>query len=415
MSPIRPRLAALAAAAVLALPAIWGLATADTATLHRHWGRPPAPLPPAAAWAEDPRAAARGVLDHLTDRIAMVPEATRALGEIRYAWLGDPGSPMLLRAGSLLFNGASTADGRLRQVILRRACLGPDDGGSGTGEAWQTALAENSRALAAALGGPGRRVSFLAVPGKPILYADRLPPSTLPELRSACAEARRAPPLAAWQTALAEAGLIAHYPLRRLEAERDRPHFYPPENFHSEGMAAHFTAWSHLAALFPGAFAPGSVPFRAQPAVSDLRSMVGYDLPITLMTPDYGAAPPYRAHRIEKALGTKLLPEIPHPRWLRVWRNDAPDTRGTAVVFGNSFGLYVPQHFAPAFSRVAVVTNNAVSLDQLARIGPALIAEIAPSEVIFVVNDAYAARFQLGRFRSALAPDDPGAAPRQSR
>ncbi|GMG81154.1 hypothetical protein LNKW23_03660 [Paralimibaculum aggregatum] len=391
------RLAGLAVAALLALPLGWGLAHDDRGARSLFLGRPLAALPGAATWAGDPHGALRGAAAFLEDRMAGPVPATRALARLRYHGLGDPGSDAVIRNGALLFNAASDAGGRLVHVILRRACGRPDDGGP-----WLAPLIANSRALAAALAGPGRRVSFLAVPGKPVVYADRLPAAVAPDLRAACLSTRAAPELFAWVEALTAAGIVARYPLRRFEAMRDRPHFYPPENFHTEGMAAHLAAWDLLEALKPGHPPAGSVPFAAETRRSDLTPLIGFSLEVAMAEPDYGPATPRRAHAEEKRLAELLLPEIPRGRWLRVWRNPAPGATGRAVVFGNSFALYVPQHLAPGFREVIAVPNNALLGPDLARVIRPLIAEVQPQEVIFLMNDAYAVRFQLEHFRVAL-------------
>ncbi len=399
--PLRLSLGARAllvlAAGLLAAPAAIGPRLSDDRALRAHLGRAPAPFAEAEAWSRAPVAAARATLAALSDRLPGRAAATRALGELRFFVLGDPPSDALIRADPLLFNGAATADGRLRHVILRRACERADDD-----RPWEAELAANTRRLAEGLAAPGRRVAFLLVPGKPVLYADRLPPTVAPELRAACRRAMGpAGRLRAWEAEMRAEGLTALYPLDLMIAARDRPHMYPPENFHAEGMGAHLAAWALLAALDPAHPAPGSVPMRPRPARSDMGPLIGFALPMTLLEPDYGPRAPERDRAREQALGRLIEGRRPG-QWIRVWRNPDPEATGTALTLSNSFGFYVPQHLAPAYREVVAVVVNTLDAPRIATVHAQVLPAVAPDDVAVLVNDAYAVRFSLARIAGGL-------------
>ncbi len=394
------RAVGLAAALLLAVPAALGPWLADRRALEAHKGRRLAEAPAAADWTAEPLAAATGLAAYLSDRIAGSVAATEALGRLRFHILGDSASEIVLREGEMLFNGAWNAGRTLPHVILRRACGEADDG-----RPWRDELVANSLALHDALSAPGRRVSFLLVPGKPVLYPDRLPAAVAPELRAACAAAHRpGRALDGWAEALRARGIVARYPVERLAARRGEAHFYPPENFHSEGLAAHLAAWDLLAALRPDAgFEPGAVPTRPAQVTSDLAGFLGFPLRITIRRPDYGPARPRRSTEAETALGRVALPEVPAARWLRVWENRAEGAEGTVLTVSNSFGFYVPQHLAPGYARVVAVVGNVLDIEDLGRVYARLLPEVAPDEIVFITNDAYAVRFSFSRFAGGLA------------
>ncbi|MGF1447276.1 MAG: hypothetical protein ACFBRM_13905 [Pikeienuella sp.] len=384
-------------ALVLAAPAALGPLLSEPQALWRHHGRAPTPLPDPELWTKAPLAGAKATYGYLADRLAGLPEVTRGLSAFRFHLLGDPPNDGVVRAGSLIFNAPWSPGHVHPHVIPRRACGRADDD-----LPWFDELLANSRRLHAALSAPDRRVSFLIVPGKPVLYADRLPVAMDPELRASCLRAMGPDnPLEPWAKALQAEGITALYPKARLFAERDRPHFYPPENFHTEGMAAHFAAWALLERLHPGRFTAGSVPFSPVERNADMGPLMGFDLSITVMRPDYGPHEPRRAHDRERYIGNAVS-TVPHQRWLRIWRNLAPGASGRMLTISNSFGHYVPQHLAPAYEQVVAVVLNVFAAEEIPGLLAPLIDEVRPDEIAIIVNDAYAVRFSFSRIAHGL-------------
>ncbi|MGF1502162.1 MAG: hypothetical protein ACFBSD_10125 [Paracoccaceae bacterium] len=394
--PLLVRLLLGAAAAILAAPVILGAALTDVEERARRLNRPLAEVPTFAEAVADPQGAVRQAIAALTDRSLGMLSASEALTRIRHDVLGDPGAETVVRNGEFVFlTDNNPVDGRQFSAI-RFACRNPDDA-----HLWVPRLTNATRRLAGALARDGRRVSFLTVPSKPVLYHDRLPESVPFGLRQNCLRASvENAEMGAWTAALAADGIIATYPLRLMKAERDRPHFYPPENFHAVGAAAHFAAWAHLDALFPGAFPPGSVPIPPDYRAADLANVFGYRREIVRLVPQYGDRRPRYDQRRSAALSV-AYPELP---LIRVWRAPHSTGRGRALIIGNSFATYLDRHIAVAFDETVFAFANEVWGADLRRLLTEFVARTDPDELIFLFHDRTVKEDMFLGYRNAVLP-----------
>ncbi len=382
----------LMAALLLALPVAGGLALLDEPRRERILGRGLAPWP----WAEPGLDAPRGLTQALADRALGVAASARTLAWIRYETLGDDGVVPVVRNAPLAFVTDHNLLGRRDFNAIAASCT-PDLPGA----VWPAALRHRAARIAESAGAPGRAVVFLAVPSKPVLYADRLPPSVPPHLRRGCraADARWAE---AWAGDAEQRGYAVTYPLAGFRAARDGAHFYPPENFHADGAGADLAARAALRALYPDE--PWPEPrYAPRPGRADMRPFYLYDRQITLLKRADGPTP-RRAHAIEARVAAEF-PELPP---VRAWRmREAPTRR--AVVIGNSFVLRIAPHLARGYGELILVEGNRLAPETTAAVFDRLIPAIDPDAVVLVYHDAALKTRGLGRLIEGLSarPSDP--------
>ncbi|GMG83471.1 hypothetical protein LNKW23_26840 [Paralimibaculum aggregatum] len=382
------RRAGLLVALLLAAPVAIGLLTTEPERRSRQLKRVLAPLPAAADWAGNPHAALGGLADFAADRIAGLLAASRGLAMLRHEVFADPAALNVVRNGDFIFVvDHYLVDGRRDFRALRNSCrLG------GHGEPWITALAGRVGALARGVAAPGRRIGFLAVPTKPVLYWDRLPPSVPPELRRACRRSAERQPWAAALHDLARAeGFAFDYPLERLAKHRDEADFYPPGNFHTEGMSAHLATWSLLAQLYPGEYRPGAPGYRTRTGTADMKDFLLYSREIVFRQPRYGRRDAHRDADAEAALIARH-PDIPR---LQVYRrvpaaiggdHSGPPRRG--LVIGNSFAVHTVADLAPGFTETILLPTNFMAPATAQRLFAEIIPALAPDAIVFVFHDA---------------------------
>lgn len=393
--PLLCRALLIGAATLLAVPVGVGLATVDADQRARALNRPLTPLPRAGAVLSDPFGAARQLTEYAADRSLGLLGSARGLAAFRYEVLGDAGAANTVRNGNLVFVADHDLFGARQNRAIRQSCTDPGEGGLGA-----RMIARGAR-LAEAAGAPARKVGILIVPSKPVLYADRLPAAVPAALRARCARARVETGWAeAWRAEAAARGHVMAYPLAAFEAARDRPHFYPPENFHTEGAAAHLAAWSMLDRLYPGEFPPGSVPFETVRGVADMRSVYLYDRAIALREPQYGARTPRR----DPATEARLRERYPNIRTFFAWRNRGAGTGRRALVIGNSFSQHVTPDLAVGFDETVLVFTNRLTPKGAAGIFRWLIPQWNPDAVIFVHHEAAHKGTGLSRLMAGLEP-----------
>lgn len=377
--PLISRCLLLGAAAVLAAPVVLGLGTIDPAKRARALNRPLAEMPKAQSILTDPIGAVGQVADHLADRSLGLLTSARWMAAFRYEVLGDAGARTTVRQGDFTFVADHDLYGERGFRAIHASCA------DANAEGLRSQITERGARLAAAAGAPERPVGFLVVPSKPVLYADRLPAAVPAELRKACAAARADTGWAkTWAADAERHGYRALYPLAAFEEERETPHFYPPENFHSHGAAGHLAAWSMLDRLYPGDYPPGGPGFRTVTGKADMRSVYLYDRRITILRPRYGKIRATRDSAAEQEIGERF----PGIREFRVWRRETPTLRRRAVAIGNSFSLHVAPHIAVGFDELILVFTNRLSVDGARAIFLELIPEEAPDAVIFIHHEA---------------------------
>ncbi|MEM9144586.1 MAG: hypothetical protein AAGC57_00205 [Pseudomonadota bacterium] len=365
-------------AVALAVPIAAGFATIDPEKRARALNRPLAEWPTTEEARQDPIGVVGRLADMAADRSLGLLTSARWLNQLRYETLGDPGGANVVRNGDFVFLTDHDLNGRPDYRAIHASCAARD------AERSQEIIAR-AGVLADASGTPDRKSAILVVPSKPVLYADRLPVAVPADLRDACMEARADLQWAAQlrKTAAAQ-GFLAAYPFRAFDDKRDKPHFYPPENFHTAGWSAHFAAWFVLNRLYPGEFVPGSPGFGTVRAKADMPSVYLYDRDIQLRTPRYGKA---RATR-DKADEADLQARYPEVLEFRVWRSTERGSGRTAVVIGNSFSLYIAPHLAVGFDRLVLIYQNRLRVPGARRLYTEVIPEIDPDAVIYIHHDA---------------------------
>jgi hypothetical protein len=393
-SPWVIRTLVLLVVAGLLAPVAIGLWDVRPALLEHRHRRPLAQIPETAMILADPHAALKQGFGYLTDRAAGVFPSVGLLGRLRHETLGDAGAGTLVRNGPFVFlTDHAIGEGRNFKG-MRMSCEEPS-----AGRDWLATLSQTTRDLHARLGTPTRRVSFVAIPSKPVVYADALPVQVPPDLRAACARAG-APgnALDRWVAEMTDEGIVAVHPLEPLRRLGAAPEFYPAGNFHAEGAGAHVAAWSLLNRLRPGEWEPGSVPMIPQIRKADLNNMLVYKRQIPMLVPDYGDKAVFRAlKRIDD-----LRARYPMFPLVQVWRPVDGTRRGRALVIANSFGNYLTEHIAPAFAETVLVYTNGITPEAIKVLMHGFMDEFAPHEVIFLFHDGSFKTGALNPFRDGL-------------
>lgn len=375
--------------------------TTDTAKRSSQLGRPIAALPEADAIAADPRSAAHRVFDHLGDRAAGAMAAARILARVRFSALGDAGAANLVRNGRFLFLKTHAAESDRPFGAIEDACrpMGQD-------AAWPAEIARRFTVLARAAGAPGRRIGLLAVPTKPVLYWENLPRHVPAELRRSCASAGSTWAAQAGAAAGAH-GFAFAYPLAEMRELRGGPHFYPPENFHAAGEAAHFAAWTLLDRLYPGEFTPGRLGYRGHTARNDLGSALLFSLPIRLRSPNYGGLRAKPAPKVQ----ARLRSRHPQIRGMQVRQPQEPANPRRAVLIGNSFAEALLPDIAAGFQETVFVPTNSLSIQASHHLFAHLLPDLAPDAVLFVAHDGGIKRDRNALLRMVHAIETPPDAP----
>ncbi|MEO0620799.1 MAG: hypothetical protein AAF183_01095 [Pseudomonadota bacterium] len=386
--PFLTRALLVGAAVLLAAPVVAGIALTDPEERTRKLNRPLAELPTLEDATSAPWDALGTVARYAADRSLGVLSSALWLTTFRYEVLRDPGVDNTVRNGSLVFLADHEIGGERIFRAIQKSCADPRADGLA-----ERMMAEAAR-LAAASGAPERKVGVLMVPTKPVLYADRLPPSVPAAYRQACMTARAETSwIDLWEQDAEAHGYAMTYPLHAFEADRDTPHFYPPENFHTSGAAAHVAAWSLLNRLYPGEYEPGAPGYRLKTGKADMRSIYLRYRQIPLLEPKYGPKRPKRAPMEEAAL-KKQHPEIPR---FQVWRSNEQKLGRRALVVGNSFSLHIGRHVAPAFDETVLVYTNGLKRPGAQRLFAEIIPDLDPGAVIFIHHDAGQKGFGLHR------------------
>jgi hypothetical protein len=247
-----------------------------------------------------------------------------------------------------------------------------------------TRLAELRR-LQAAYARRGYELAIGLAPTKPVVYPERLGPRVPRELREACLAYRDSDPLLAWLDRESRRSGLApvHYPLSDYLAQRNRPLFYPRNNFHWNGASSHLFARSLLERLgFTLDPAYGADPEQVT-VTGDMR-VLGFRREIQAWEyPDdhFGVS------RQSGGAVDRLSAYYQRANDFSVFTTQRPMSEERVLILSNSFGRRAARDLAPGFSTLFHVNITFLQDHEYPRFFTEFIDSLDVDRVIFIVHD----------------------------
>jgi hypothetical protein len=260
-------------------------------------------------------------------------------------------------------------------------------------------IVQDWRSILEAFQARGIDPHLLIIPSKKTLYAEHLPKSVPRALRSRCLRMRdRGNPIA--HLALVHAqSVIDAYPV--LLPFRNRPHFYPPENFHADGESAMRTVSAAILDMgYPEPPRGDRDQFQPVPAVDDLGGVRGFPLQIRLSEPvDFDKTKLAQNADFRAFIAAKFGTGV----YARRYQNaDAPHKRSVLLI-SNSFGNRVAPYFASAYETVDLInTNQLKSIEAHMQLFEEVVFLKSHEEVVFILQDEALFNERLKRYSEAL-------------
>lgn len=381
----KARTAGILIGAVLALPSLGTLLPEGDLSVRLN--RNLTDLPEASAYAEGPIAAFGQFSDWYSERILLGVRAVKFMQQVRYYWLGDAGVVNTLRTGPLVFLSTHAPE-PLSYAAFDNSCrpLNAD-----TRPQFLEAV-DQVDDWAAYWQSQGIAFANLAVPSKPVLYADELPAYVPYETRMNCLTALEGE---GYVSALAAMSEATYYPLETLREQRDDPLYYPALNFHADSESMVDALLSTAADLGLPELQPelSTIERRA-----DLRGIYQIDRMVTVRQP----ASFETSHTEQRDFRNAIVEEIGPVRSARRWTPNTPTETAPILIFGNSFSNYAGE-FARLFNaEVIQFSTNRVSDERLTFMLSEIIDRYAVGTVIFVHEDAAIASGRLRQYDQVL-------------
>lgn len=228
----------------------------------------------------------------------------------------------------------------------------------------------------------GYPVSFGIAVTKVALYPENLPDSTPPSLVKACQKYIQSDNLLTRLHDKSTDEMVFHYPQKELLTLKHDPYFYPKENFHWNGMSAHYFSKGLLSRMGI-AVDGGSYDKKYMTTVNSDLSQLGF------IRRAKAWRYPYSDYGIKT---TRKSPELVkqyyrNARDYTEFETDAPLTNETALVLSNSFGAYTAPHLAPAFKKLYHINISQVREEEEESIYGELIDRLNPDKIIFIFHD----------------------------
>lgn len=234
---------------------------------------------------------------------------------------------------------------------------------------------------------------FVVAPSKPALYPEQLPLSVPKSIRSNCFKLQQSNnPLVLLSKKYPQ---LVVYPFLESLALRNTEQFYPPENFHFNGMSAHVLSKVFFAKLERADPHLSNVSATLRSREGDLTVTLGFQWSVKIWQFDYA---PYGVRRVwpheqelveRNFLRTDELKKW-YPRLLdfSFWLVDKPITDKTALIFSNSFGAFTAPHLARGYKKLFHLNISNVDDENIKFLFESIIARYKPEEFLFVFHDA---------------------------
>jgi hypothetical protein len=228
----------------------------------------------------------------------------------------------------------------------------------------------------------GYPVSFGIAVTKVALYPDSLPAKIPSKLIKACQKYSGKDNILTRLHEKSTEGKTFHYPQKELLALKNEPYFYPKENFHWNGMSAHYFSRGLLTRMGIKMDTTSYDEKHLVTANADLHQL-GFIRRAKVWHYPYKD---YQVKRIHQS------PELIKQYYKNVRDYSEFDTKNsatneTALVLSNSFGAYTAPHLAPAFKKLYHININHVMEKDNRRIYGDLIDQLNPDKIIFIFHD----------------------------
>lgn len=329
-------------ALVLLLPVL-GLPLQDEQALARFHNRSLVAWPPAARWVEDPVANFAQARQWLADRVFPIVQAATLHKQVLLQALDTaPQRRITMGQGGFIFLNGSAED-RLYD-ILDDVCVKAHD--AAAFGAFQRALP----GMQAFGQRHGMAIDILIVPTSATLYGGYLPATLPSRLRQACQD--DAVNASALSRASAGAAPLWIYPRAAMVAQRQVPGFYPPGNWHADGLSVKVARDAYLHRL--GVPLPQGEQVQPIMAPSELLATYGIDWPLPMVRVAshtvQGDAATAAAMR-QQVAGLFDVPVVA----VQGFRNVQPVLDQSVLMLSDSFGGRSAAVFAGAFGRLVQV------------------------------------------------------------
>ena len=242
--------------------------------------------------------------------------------------------------------------------------------------------------------------TLLIMPSKKTLYAENLPKSVPRDLRLRCQNIRDDGNPVVHLARDFEHSVIDAYPI--LAPFKNAPHFYPPENFHSDGESAMRAVSTALDVMgYPVSRDSVLEQFEPVRALADLIGVLGFQRQIFLNEPAG-----FDKTKLERdAEYTEFIAaKFGKGTYARRYQNeDAPHKRSVLLIT-NSFGIRVAPYFASAFESVDLISTNQLNtVEARMHLFEEIVFGQAHDEIVFIFHDEAVFNGRLGNYATALA------------
>lgn len=379
-------------AVLLATPTLL-IATRDDAQVRFAHRRDLSPPPPVHALAHQPVVFFESAADWHRDRIFFGVHAGRLYRWLLYHWLSDGAAVNVDRGkNNMVF---LTAHGG-------RSGFGSFDKSCPAVSRWPDLSAEiraDWGKLLDSFRAQNQSAVLLIIPSKKVLYPEQFSARVPTHLKLRCQRMRQAGnPISGLADAFPDS-VIDVYPA--LLPYKDRPHFYPPENFHSDGESSARAVDEVVRHWFGAAIVPASgQAYRHIDASADMSGVLGFGRQIVLRTPiDFDPSVPQLdsafAARVEQRLGVEVYAtRHNHPGAERDQR---------LLLIANSFGARTAPYFARYFAAVDLIqTNRLRTPSDHARLFNQFAFSGDYDRIVFVLHEESVFERRLGKYGAAF-------------
>ena len=304
----------------------------------------------------------------------------------------SPAPNILIGKSGMLFLSAHSPVSDLRSI--EESCPPMED--------WPTLFQKTQtdwRAIQRGFRANGLDPYLLVFPSKKALYPEHLPGRVPEDLQERCQKLRSGDSPVSRLARAYPNHVIDAYPV--LEPHKNKPHFYPPENFHADGEAAIRAVEALIFRMLGEGGSPQEIePYVAMESRSDLSHLLGFSLAnesrqISGFDPAELQPAPHYENKVRRLLGV--------PVWARRYQNLAARRDEKVMLITNSFGIRAAPYFARQFSRVdAVSTNRLIGAEQHEMFFEQLVFEGGYDHVVFILHDESVFKHRLGKFASGL-------------
>ncbi|MFN3212310.1 MAG: hypothetical protein ACE37M_04335 [Henriciella sp.] len=363
----------------------------NLATYH---GRALAPAPGISGLAEEPKEYFTALQAWHVDRIGFGVRAGRLYRRVSYAVFADSPVKNIERGADDFVFLVSHGQGA-RMSSVADSCPDKAD--------WpdiSNQMVADWQAIQAAFKTRGITPHLLIIPSKKTFYAERLPRSVPRALRSRCLNMRDPGHPIEHLARVQDGSVIDAYPA--LDPVKNRPHFYPPENFHSDGESAMRAVTAALMKMGYAVPKAGAFPqFETVPSHADLAGVLGFQRQIGLNEPiGFDKKALEQDATYPEFIAAAFGPGV----YARRYKNaDAPFKRSVLLI-SNSFGIRIAPYFSSAFETVdQISTNKLNSVDARVGLFEEIVFRGTHDEIVFIFHDESLFKGRLGKYAEALA------------